>query len=97
MGFYYDQKPGPEPESKPGCLDVIVMTRVVLSILFWPLAAMVIVLADVGLIFYLFAVHPALSLIPITLTAIAIWAIARWDQNRERPEGLDDLPPPPRF
>lgn len=97
MGFYYEQKPGPEPDSKPGCLDVIVMTRVVLSILFWPIAAMFVVLADVVAIFYLFTVHPALSLIPISLSALAIWAIARWDANRDRPEGLDDLPPPPQF
>jgi hypothetical protein len=74
------------------------MTRVVLSILFWPIAAMLVVLADVVAFFYLFTVHPALSLIPLSLTAVAIWAIARWDQNRDRPEGLDDhLPPPPKL
>lgn len=97
MGFYYEQQPGPEPESKPGCLDVIVMTRVVFGILFWPIAALFLVITDIAVVFYLFAIHPALALIPLALTVAAIWALARWDQNRERPGGLDDLPPPPRF
>jgi hypothetical protein len=99
MGFYYDQGPGPgpDPDSKPGCLDVLVMTRVVFGILFWPLAALFLVLIDIAVIFYLFFIHPALALIPIAITVGAIWAFARWEQNRDRPEGLEDLPPPPRL
>ena len=94
MGFYYKQQPGPEPESKPGCLDVIVITRVVFSILFWPIAALMLVIIDIGVTLVLFTVHPALALIPLGLTAVAVYLIARWDQNRDRPDGFDDLPPP---
>lgn len=91
---YYDQQRGPEPESNPGCLDVIVITRVVFGILFWPVAALILVIIDLAAIFYLFTVHPALALIPISLSVLAIYLIARWDQNRDRPPGLDERPPP---
>lgn len=83
MGYYYDQRPSKDDKpEQPGCLDAIVITRVVLQMLFWPVAAMFLVVADVMLIFYLFTLHPALALIPIALSAGGIMLIARWDQRR---------------
>lgn len=94
MGFYHEQRPGPEPDANPGCLDVLVITRVVLGILFLPIAAIVLVIMDIGVIFYAFSIHSALALIPIAVTVAAIWAFARWDRNRDRPPDSDELPPP---
>ena len=88
MGFYYgpSQQQPPEAEEKPpGCLDVIVITRAVLGLLLPPVAALMFVVLDIAIIIWLLTVHPALTLIPIALTGVAIWLFARWDQNRERP------------
>jgi hypothetical protein len=97
MGFYYEQKPGPndDRDKGPGCIDVIVITRVVFGILLWPILAMAAVILDIAVAFYVFTIHPALALIPLAITMFAVYLLARWDQNRERPEGFDDLPPPP--
>lgn len=92
MGFYYEQRP-PEPDDNPryGCMDVLLITRVVLGVLFWPIAAFMLLVLDIAATFYLFAIHPALALIPVALTAAAIYAFARWDQNRTRPVDPRDL------
>ena len=86
MGYYYEQRP-PEPDDDPryGCLDVLLITRAVLGVLLWPLAVFLLVILDIAAAFYLFTVHPALALIPVALTAVAIYAFARWDQSRDRP------------
>ena len=90
MGFYYEQKPPDKgDDSNPGCLDVLVITKVVLQVLFWPIAAFTLVIIDVAVAFWLFTIHPALALIPVALSAVALYFVARWDQNRDRP----DLPP----
>ena len=84
MGYYHEQ--GPRNEDKgPGCLDALVITRVVFGLLFWPVAALMLVIVDLGAIFYFFTVHPALALIPISLTAVALWLFARWEQRRFGP------------
>jgi hypothetical protein len=92
MGYYYEQRP-PEPDDEPryGCLDVLLITRAVLGVLLWPLAVFLLVILDIAAAFYLFTVHPALVLIPVALTAAAIYAFARWDQNRDRPIDTRDL------
>jgi hypothetical protein len=89
VGFYYDSGQQPQREEKPpGCLDALIITRAVFGVLMWPLLAIVVVLADVALIFYAFTVHPAWALLPLALTAVGIWLFARWEQQRFRPPGL---------
>jgi cobalamin synthase len=83
MGYYYEQRP-PGAEKGPGCLDALVITRVVFGMLFWPLAALILVFVDLGVIFYFFTLHPALALIPLAWTAAGIWLFARWEQRRIR-------------
>ncbi|MEX2245396.1 MAG: hypothetical protein WEC75_01800 [Dehalococcoidia bacterium] len=78
---YYEQRP-PDGEPRYGCLDVLVITRAVFGLIMWPFVAMVGIFADVSVTVMLFAVHPALALIPIALTAAAIGAFARWDRRR---------------
>jgi hypothetical protein len=87
MGFYYNERPpgrDDKPE-QPGCLDALIITRVVLQLLFWPIAGLFLVIIDVGVAFVLFTIHPALALIPLAITIVAVWLIARWEQNRDRP------------
>jgi hypothetical protein len=92
MGFYYEQPPPgkDDDDSKPGCLDALVISKVVLQVLFWPIAIFFLVIVAVGLAFYLYTIHPALVLIPVAVSVLAIYLFARWDQNRDRPP---DLPP----
>ena len=85
---YYDQRPPANDESRPGCLDALLITRAIFAILIWPVAAFFAVIIDVAAIFYLFSVSPPLALIPIALTALAVRLLARWDQRRHRPPGL---------
>jgi len=89
MGYYHEQKP-PDSEEGPGCLDAIVITRVVFGLLFWPVAALILVVVDIGLIFYFFTLHPALALIPASITGLALWLFARWEQRHDRPPVPDD-------
>jgi len=83
---YYDQQP--QQEKPPGCLDALLITRAVFGVLMWPVLALFLVLADLGVIFYLFTIHPALALIPLALSGGALWLFAKWEQQRFRPPGL---------
>jgi len=80
---YYDQTPG--GDDRPGCLDVWLITRAVLTLLFWPLAAILVLVLDLAAIIWLFRVWPALALIPVGVSAAAIAAYARWEQAHFRP------------
>ena len=85
MGFYYGTSDPPPEEEKPGCLDALLITRAVFAVLMWPLLALIVVVADVGAIFWCFAIHPALALIPVALTVVGVWLFSRWEQGRFRP------------
>jgi hypothetical protein len=78
---YYDQRPSDE-EKPPGCLDVLIITRAVFGVLLWPIVAMFAVIADLGITFYLYATRPLLALIPIAITAAAIWGFMVWERRR---------------
>jgi len=88
MGYYYEPSSPPDDEKPPGCLETLVIMRAVFGLLLPVVIAMVVLIADLAAIFVLFSVHPALALIPIVLTVVAIWFFARWDQRRARPPGL---------
>jgi len=84
MGYYYEQ---PE-ERPPGCLDVLALTRSMLAVIGVLVAALIAVGADIVATFVLFGIHPALSLVTIVPTLIAIWLYARWERRHFRPPGL---------
>jgi hypothetical protein len=84
---YYEQQTPPEDE-RPGCLDVWLISRAMFGILMWPFAVLIGLLVDLYVIVLLFDIHPALALIPVTITAGAVWLYARWEQRRFRPPGL---------
>lgn len=86
---YYEQRPPPDSgEDRPGCLETLLITRVVFGLLFWPVALILAVAIDASLIFVLYARWPPLALIPVAISGAAIWFLARWDQRRNRPPGL---------
>jgi hypothetical protein len=85
---YYEQQPPDDREKPPGCLDVLVITRAVFGVLMWPIAVMFAVILDICIAFYLYATQPLLALIPVAITAAAIWAFAGWEQRRARPPDL---------
>jgi hypothetical protein len=88
MGFYYGPAE-PKPEDKPpGCLETLVIMRAVFAVIMPAVIAMIAVMVDVAAIFVLFTKHPALALIPVALTILAIWLFARWEQRRFRPPGV---------
>jgi hypothetical protein len=88
MGYYYEPSESPPDEKPPGCLDALVIMRVVFSVILPVVLAMIVVLVDVAVIVTLYARHPALALIPIAITAVGVWLYARWEQRRFRPPGL---------
>ncbi len=88
MGFYYDSGQQPPEEKPPGCLDALLIMRAVFGILIWPVLAIFVVVADVGVIVYAYTVYPALALIPLAISAFGVWLFARWEQRRFRPPGL---------
>jgi hypothetical protein len=84
---YYEQQKPPEDE-RPGCLDVWLISRAMFGILMWPFAVLIGLIIDLYVIVVLFDIHPALALIPVAITAAAVWLYARWEQRRFRPPGL---------
>ena len=89
VGFYYgrDEEPPAQEEKPPGCLDTLLVTRAVFAVLLPIVGVLIIVFVDIALVLYLFARHPALALIPVAVTALAIWAYAQWEQRKFRPPG----------
>lgn len=82
---YYEQRPQHNRDKPPGCLDAIAITRAIFGVLAWPVAVMFVVIFDLSVTFYLYATRPVLALIPVLITAAAIWVFVRWEQHRFRP------------
>ena len=61
------------------------LTRAVFSVLLPPLAAMIGVLGAVVFALVLFAVHPALALLPLGALGVGMFLFARWERGRFRP------------
>jgi hypothetical protein len=86
VSYFYEQPPEERP---PGCLDALSITSAVFGILFWPVLAIFVVLADAALIWWLFVyVSPLLGLVAIGLTASVVALYARWERRHFRPPGL---------
>jgi hypothetical protein len=87
MGFYYEQQSPPDKEKPPGCLDTLVIIRVVMGILLVPVALIIGVVVAFALALYLFTVHPLWTLVLVVGLGVGVWLFARWDQRRNRPPG----------
>jgi hypothetical protein len=100
MGYYYEQR-GPErdggdrqrgPERdggdrRPGCLETLLIIRVVFEILAIPIAVLVLVFIDIGVTFWLFTLHPALALLSVVPSIGALVWFSQWERSRFRPPG----------
>jgi len=78
----------PQQDQRPGCRDVWVLSLAMFAVILPVMFAILALLGGIVLAFVLFTVHPALALIPLAVMALAIYAFARWEQNRFRPPGL---------
>ncbi len=78
----------PRQDARPGCRDVWVITLAVFAVILPIVGAIIAILGALTATFVLFTIHPALALIPIALTAAAIFAFARWERERFKPPGL---------
>ncbi|HZQ35314.1 MAG TPA: hypothetical protein VFD32_05240 [Dehalococcoidia bacterium] len=73
----------PKEQKEPsGCLQTLIITRVIFGILAVPLAIIGGVLFTIGMTFYLFTVSAPLALIPLGLGVVAVYGLARWERKR---------------
>jgi len=79
----------PPPQEPNGCLQTIVISRMIAQILFVPLA---LILGGILLVlgaFYAFAEHPLLGFGLVLIAFVALTFVARWEYERVK----RDLPP----
>jgi hypothetical protein len=81
--MYYPQA----PKEPSGCLQTLVITRVLFAILLVPIALMIAAVSLVVLLVIALSVHPALGLIPFGIGGAIIYGLVRWDKKR-----VDSLP-----
>jgi hypothetical protein len=86
VGYYYERPP--DEDKPPGCLETLLIVRGALGVVLLPLAVIVLVLLDIAVTVALFTVHPALALLTIVPTGMALWAYARWERRHFRPPGM---------
>ncbi len=78
----------PKQDARPGCRDVWVITLAVFAVILPIVGVIIALLGALIATFVLLTIHPALALIPIALTAAAIFAFMRWERQRFKPPGL---------
>jgi hypothetical protein len=76
--MYYPQ----EPKEPSGCMQTVIITRVIFGMLALPMAIIGGAMAALVITFYTFTVSPALALIPLAISVLAVLAFARWEQRR---------------
>jgi hypothetical protein len=83
--MYYEP---PGEEERPGCRDVLVLTRAVYAALLPPIFAMIVVLATVTATVIMFARHPALALVPLAVGGTLLALFVLWERRRYHPPEL---------
>lgn len=86
MGYYNTNTSAEDPDKPPGCLDTLIVIRIVLGFVMIPLAAIIAVFALFSLAFWLFTAHPALALVPVIVGVAALLGIERWYGSRHKPQ-----------
>ena len=72
----------PAPKEPNGCLQTLVITRMIFQILAIPIAMILIGLVAVVILLYAFSESPLLALLVIVTLGFVIYAIAKWEQRR---------------
>jgi hypothetical protein len=86
----YEQRP-PQQDEHFGCLDALLITRIVFGVLLWPMLFIAGAVIAGVIVLLMFTIHPALVLIPAAVIALGVWLFARWERSRPWPP---DGPPP---
>jgi hypothetical protein len=80
----------PPPKEPNGCLQTVVITRMIAQILFVPLLLIFGGVVCIVLAVYVISASPLLALGVIVVTAVVLSGLARWEYSRVK----RDLPPP---
>ena len=84
-------RPPPPPKEPSGCLQTIVITKVILQILFVPLMMILSGIIAVVLTLFAFSYHPIIGVAVLAVWALAIVALGKWEWRRVGKEmDLDD-------
>jgi hypothetical protein len=83
----------PRPQKEPsGCLQTIVITRIILQILAVPLLLIGGGIAAIIAFLFTLAISPLLSLFVIICAGVALFVLGKWEARRTRESARDDLP-----
>lgn len=74
--------PQPPERPPPWWAEVLVLTRAVFGVLFWPLVAIVGAVGALVVTVYLFTVHWAAGVAALGVVLAAVAAFAWWDSHR---------------
>ena len=72
----------PAPKEPNGCLQTLVITRMIFQILAIPIAMILIGLVAVVILLYAFSESPLLALLVIVTLGFVLYAIMKWEQRR---------------
>jgi Flp pilus assembly protein TadB len=80
--MYYEQ-PRQRPQKEPsGCLQTIVISKMIVGILLIPIALILGAIVAVLIGFYLLTIHPLFALLFIVGAAGGLIWVARWESRR---------------
>lgn len=84
----------PQQQKEPsGCMETVIITRIVFSMLLVPFAMIIAAIFAVVATFYALTIHPLLALGVIVVCAVLFVLFVRWETQRVRrqlpPEDLD--------
>ncbi len=76
--MYYPQ----EPKEPSGCMQTLIITRVILGMLAVPVGIIAGALFALLVTLYMFTVSPPLALIPVGIGVLSVIGLARWEKAR---------------
>jgi hypothetical protein len=76
--MYYPQ----EPKEPSGCMQSLIITRVIFSMLALPVAIIAGAMFALAITFYMFTVSAPLALIPLAIGVLGVIGFARWEKAR---------------
>jgi hypothetical protein len=79
-----------DPNEKPGCLDTLVIIRIVLGILLVPMLLLFGAVGIAALAFYAYSAHPLLTFVPVVAGLGVILLVANWEKSRYEREQPPD-------
>jgi len=73
----------PPPPSEPnGCLQTLLISRIVFGILMIPLLMIIGVLFAMMVLLFAYTTHPLLGLAGLAIVGLGVYAFAKWEQRR---------------